>query len=359
MTSAEAPGSPDTTAATILAAALVPMITSYARRAAAKEDIERTFRNNYGGEYMSKEMKIEWLDGPPTNVYRKIAKAAINCHSENPKEDFAKLDSTAPVEMFGKRFVDGIDAAKWLVAHVKKMGHWSVLEFSGQWNFIVTGISRGLTHEQVRSRIGASYAQRSTRYVAGGDYIKPPQLDARLGELFDDLQGHIRIVRDEIDDVCGREVSRYLHTIAAEAPTVIGFNNLRSFLYFLKLRCCNRAHFEIREMANQMKAMAAKEYPDIFKDSGAPCVSLEYCPEAGGQCEELAGKIPTHSDVMNGFRKSGWPVWGGERNISCPDCCGTNWTEPESGGCSSIICCKDCGSRFSYSVYGGIGKKLD
>ena len=57
-------------------------------------------------------------------------------------------------------------------------GHGSVLEHT-VFNFIITGVSRGFSHELVRHRIGVAYSQLSTRYVdeSAAKFVIPPILD--------------------------------------------------------------------------------------------------------------------------------------------------------------------------------------
>jgi thymidylate synthase (FAD) len=63
------------------------------------------------------------------------------------------------------------------LGHIKEVGHGSVLEHS-VWNIIVTGVSRSLTHELVRHRVGVSPSQLSQRYVdeSVAEYVCPPDL---------------------------------------------------------------------------------------------------------------------------------------------------------------------------------------
>ena len=53
----------------------------------------------------------------------------------------------------------------------------SVLEHVN-YGFVITGVSRSLTHEFVRHRAGFAYSQRSQRYVdeSTGSYVLPPAL---------------------------------------------------------------------------------------------------------------------------------------------------------------------------------------
>ena len=60
--------------------------------------------------------------------------------------------------------------------------------------------------------------------------------------------------------------------------------NVRELLHFFKLRCCNRAQWEIRDMAHRMLELARPTAPFIFADAGAPCVSGT-CPEGKMSCK--------------------------------------------------------------------------
>lgn len=60
--------------------------------------------------------------------------------------------------------------------------------------------------------------------------------------------------------------------------------NCRSLQNFFNLRCCNRAQWEIRDMAHRMLELARPTAPFVFADAGAPCVSGA-CPEGKMSCK--------------------------------------------------------------------------
>jgi len=64
--------------------------------------------------------------------------------------------------------------------------------------------------------------------------------------------------------------------------------NARELRHFFSLRCCNRAQWEIRELANQMQAICLKEAPELFKNSGPGCVRGK-CPEGIRSCGRPVG----------------------------------------------------------------------
>ncbi len=73
------------------------------------------------------------------------------------------------------------------------------------------------------------------------------------------------------------EDARYLLPNAAETKIVITMN-IRELLHFLSLRCCNRAQWEIRELANRMLELVRPTAPYSFMDAGAP-VFAERAPK--------------------------------------------------------------------------------
>ena len=63
--------------------------------------------------------------------------------------------------------------------------------------------------------------------------------------------------------------------------------NARSLQNFFRHRCCNRAQWEIREVANQMLKLCLGVAPNLFSKSGAPCV-YGACPEGKMSCGKAA-----------------------------------------------------------------------
>ena len=53
--------------------------------------------------------------------------------------------------------------------------------------------------------------------------------------------------------------------------------DLLTLLNFFKERCCTRAQWEIRDVANQMLDIVLNVAPNVFANAGAPCV-FGKCP---------------------------------------------------------------------------------
>ena len=73
------------------------------------------------------------------------------------------------------------------------------------------------------------------------------------------------------------EDARYILPEACTTNIVVTMN-ARELLHFFKLRLCNRAQKETREMAELMLKECMLVAPEIFKYAGAPC-QVDKCHE--------------------------------------------------------------------------------
>lgn len=179
--------------------------------------------------------------------------------------------------------------------------------------FGVEGVSRTLTHQLVRHRI-ASFSQQSQRYVKLDqfEYIMPPAIanNKRAKELFEQAMEEDQKYYDEITNILFEEHykkyidlglnekeskaksekesiedARYIFPNACETKIVLTMN-ARSLLNFFRLRCCNRAQWEIRQLATQMLKEVKGIYPILFKNAGSSCIG-SHCPEGKMTCGKI------------------------------------------------------------------------
>ena len=178
---------------------------------------------------------------------------------------------------------------------VIQSGHTSVLEHA-VFTFAIEGISRACSHQLVRHRM-ASYSQQSQRYVdmGGFKYVTPESIQDDL--VWEEYEYAI----DECNKMYGlmteeykfpEEDVRYLLPNACCTNLVMTMN-ARSLLNFFAHRCCVRAQWEIRELANKMLELVKEVAPVIFENAGASCVQKGYCPEGAKGC----GKVPTIQEL--------------------------------------------------------------
>jgi len=217
-----------------------------------------------------------------------VAMAAKLCYSASGVEDLKQKIETKDQEAF--------------VGKLASIGHLSPIEHVS-FTFGIEGISRACSHQLVRHRV-ASYSQQSQRYVREEqfDYIIPPSIkrDPALVQVFEkymaEAQEKYTRVLKRLEQLgyqgeAGQQDARYLLPNAAETKIVVTMN-ARELLHFFRVRCCNRAQWEIREMAERMLGHVKKAAPTIFAKSGPGCLYVP-CPEGKmtcGKSEEVRKK---------------------------------------------------------------------
>ncbi len=175
------------------------------------------------------------------------------------------------------------------VKQIVASGHQSPLEHV-KFSFAIQGVSRSLTHQLVRHRL-ASYSQQSQRYVKEKDfdYIVPPSIAQNLQakEEFEKLmfliqKSYTRLLallgQDKISGQTANQDARFVLPQSAETKIIVTMN-CRELLHFFEHRCCGRAQWEIRLLANRMLEICQRELPAVFETAGSKCESLKFCPE--------------------------------------------------------------------------------
>jgi thymidylate synthase (FAD) len=84
------------------------------------------------------------------------------------------------------------------------------------------------------------------------------------------------------------EDARYVLPNACETKIVFTMN-ARELLHFFRLRTCERAQWEIRQLAEEMIKQLKLIAPTVFKYAGPPCLS-GICPEGKMSCGKAAEK---------------------------------------------------------------------
>lgn len=201
-----------------------------------------------------------------------VAAAARLCYSPKSGSDIMEGFSEQEVEKFLQRLVS--------------LGHTSPFEHAS-FTFSIDGVSRALSHQLVRHRIGVSFSQKSQRYVKEKAFAfvipdsiqKDDALKEKYLAIIDDLQGKYN---ELLELGIAPEDARYILPNAASTNLIVTMN-ARSLLHFFELRCCTRAQWEIRKMANLMLWEVQAVAPHLFAGAGPTCVSMDLCFE-GDMC---------------------------------------------------------------------------
>lgn len=173
--------------------------------------------------------------------------------------------------------------------------HFSVLEHLPM-TFLITDVSRALTHQLVRHRI-ASYSQQSQRYAKVHTnnmdwFITPDSIknstyefnicntlsktpkDIYIGAMKDIAEIYDKLIEAGIP----KEDARMVLPNACYSKIVIT-DNARAFIEQCEKRLCHKAQWEIQEMFKQMREAIKEIYPTVYKLAVPNCVNST-CTEA-------------------------------------------------------------------------------
>ncbi|MBQ3968956.1 MAG: FAD-dependent thymidylate synthase [Clostridia bacterium] len=262
------------------------------------------------------------------------AKVTLLAHTPDPEQTVAMAAklcySKSDIETVKEGLTEEKTAA--FLDMLSSLGHQSPIEHAS-FTFGIEGISRACSHQLVRHRI-ASYSQQSQRYVDGStfEYVTPPKIaqDPMLLEKYEhalELEAKAYVeIRDSLiaagikkylsenenaaqafgdisekteNEIIGdfkefdkkrfsafektaNEDARFILPNACTTKIICTFN-ARSLMNFFEHRCCNRAQWEIRDVAQQMLLLVKEVCPHIFAKAGPGCL-YGGCPEGKMSC---------------------------------------------------------------------------
>ena len=236
-------------------------------------------------------------------------------HTPEPEKVVAAAAKLCYSDAHITDLLDGLDEEKTarFLTMLSDLGHASPIEHAS-FTFGIEGVSRTLLAQITRHRI-ASFSVQSQRYVRLDDfrYVIPPEIEAipeakaafiesmnedtrRYLDLVQKLEdGHTaRLMAEGLPEKQARakaskqanEDARFVLPNACETKMVVTMN-ARSLMNFFELRCCQRAQWEIREVADQMLRLCLSVAPHLFKNAGPGCVRGG-CPEGKMTCGKAA-----------------------------------------------------------------------
>ena len=230
-------------------------------------------------------------------------KVSLIAHTPDPE----KVVAAAAKLCYSNASIDNLlsgltpEKSREFVERLAKLGHESPTEHVS-FTFAIEGVSRSLLTQITRHRI-ASFSVQSQRYVNMNqmDAIIPPVIesdeslkqdyDSFMQESLDVYSGFVdrlkqKYMVDGMDEKTAvktaQEDARFVLPNACDTKMIVTMN-ARSLQNFFRHRCCNRAQWEIRDLADEMLRLVYPIAPSLFKMSGPGCVSGA-CPEGAMSC---------------------------------------------------------------------------
>jgi thymidylate synthase (FAD) len=172
--------------------------------------------------------------------------------------------------------------------------------------FAISGVSRSLSHQFVRHRIGISFEQQSQRYVR----FKQDRLAFVLPESWTRAK-----LDDEFAELLAQTSKLYAKALAAGIPAEdarfvlpnaapTNFHvmvNFAEMLHICDLRLCVRAQWEIRRMVALMRAEIKRILPEIAVFLQPKCGEnrMGYCDESLEDWQKCPlGRVRPHKSAL-------------------------------------------------------------
>jgi len=235
---------------------------------------------------------IDYARAPMEKLYA----AFRTCYSaDTPIEIWEKIESEKISQ----------DKIREFIGERLKTGHASPLEQIVFW-FAIAGVSRSLSHQFVRHRIGISFEQQSQRYVR----FKQDRLAYLMPESWERAK-----LENEFTDLLARTSELYTKALAAGIPAEdarfilpnaapTNFHvmvNFAEMLHICDLRLCVRAQWEIRRMVALMRAEIKRALPEIAVFLQPKCGEnrMGYCDESLEDWKKCPlGRVRPHKSAL-------------------------------------------------------------
>jgi len=176
------------------------------------------------------------------------------------------------------------------IRHLIVHEHESVLEHAS-WSFLLTGVTRGFTHQLVRHRVGFAFSQMSQQYVdhRSRSAVMPEavrlsrEAEIRWQESVERSRGDYRdllqLLEREPSDLPPRERLRLVRSAARTVlpegtETKLAFTaNARALRHFLTTRGGVEGDEEMRLVCARLLEVMQQEAPAVFQDFSAEDLS--------------------------------------------------------------------------------------
>ena len=285
-----------------------------------------------------------------------MAKVTLLTHTPMPEQTIAAAAKLCYSAAEIDKIYEGLTPEKTasFVEMLSEIGHESPIEHAS-FTFGIEGVSRSFLAQVTRHRM-ASFSVQSQRYVKENmfEYVLPPEIESvpeareeyiRAMEEdqahYDSLTAILKEKHKKTFLAEGRpekEANRLAEKKAIEDARFVLPNacntkmictmNARSLMNFFTLRCCNRAQWEIRDVADQMYRLVYAAAPKLFQNAGPSCVR--------GACSEGKNVLRKNAEVRERFAAAReqchgkgklivMEAWTARERLPRLDCCANIW----------------------------------
>lgn len=118
-----------------------------------------------------------------------------------------------------------------------------------------------------------------------GNYVTPDTVAKNHKEEYDEIFSNNELMVEDFKKQGVRDEDLVYFYLSGNACNIYTTMNGRTLEWISRMRCCNKAQWEIRHIANSMVEQASKVAPLIGEGLGPYCKVMGYCPEGKDSCK--------------------------------------------------------------------------
>lgn len=222
----------------------------------------------------SAQLNKQFLNVSPTFLYeREIGKVKLVNSPNNPKE----------ILEIANRTINSFDSVIDYNALINSARPRALEQLS--YSFVISDITlSGITHI-VRHRM-QSIIIPSIQNIDFNKYIIPNTINNNIEakKIYQNIIYKSNEMIQIIKKTGGLNKYLYYFALSGNVMDIMTTMNARELLLFIKLRSCNRAQWEVREIAIKMLEHLRKNFSELFGLYGPSCYVSGKCPEGQMTC---------------------------------------------------------------------------
>lgn len=166
------------------------------------------------------------------------------------------------------------------------------------YTFLISNITlSGITHI-VRHRM-QSIMIPPIQGIEHSKFIVPDTIKENA-QLFDIYKDVLEKSNRRMNQMSKNEVLRkysYYYALSGNVMDIMTTMNARELLHFIKLRACNRAQWEIRNISVEMLKHLRTSFPELYDYFGPSCFVNGMCPEGKMTCGKMGEVVDNFKNL--------------------------------------------------------------
>ena len=163
-------------------------------------------------------------------------------------------------------------------------------------NITLSGITHIVRHRMQSIIIPSIQSIDHNKYIIPETISNNPALLKRYKYILETTNGMLKQLN------CSKLLNKYGYyfALSGNVMDIMTTMNSRELMHFIRLRICNRAQWEIRDISVEMLRQLQEHFPELFNKFGSSCYINGYCPEGRMTCGKYDEVIKKFGQSLRG-----------------------------------------------------------